>query len=371
MKIVHVGNHFSPCIGGVEKVMMDTCRLLNAGGHEAWVVCLERCANSKARLPKQSTENGVRVRRVPFLDLHYYKIALGVLSEIKSADIVHVHGIGFFSDFLIATKWLHKKPIVVSTHGGIFHTESIGFLKKIYFHAIQRMLLGFADAIIAVSRNDLQLFKKIVKHAALIENGVNISDFRAGTKKPGSFLFLGRFSKNKRIDLLLETFAAVARIAPKANKGKFSLIIAGTDWEGLLNEYKKRAKELGLENSVEFVLDPDEVRVRELYSESEYYVSASRYEGFGISLVEAMASGCVPIVEKNMGYSEIVDDKENGFFAYFEDSEDAAKKIVAVLNMAAAEKKKVSRKAVSKAGKFSLAGKMEKTEMVYRRLLAK
>jgi alpha-1,3-mannosyltransferase len=47
------------------------------------------------------------------------------LRHLRDADIVHVHAIDFFFDFLGWTKPLHGKKLVVSTHGGFFHTSFI------------------------------------------------------------------------------------------------------------------------------------------------------------------------------------------------------------------------------------------------------
>src|SRR3989339_1312055 len=104
MKIVQVANHFLPCMGGVERVVQDISAGLESRGHKVNVVCLNRCAYSKGPLASAWDAEGIAVERIPFLDLHYYKIAPSVLLKIRNADIVHVHGIGFFSDFLLLTK---------------------------------------------------------------------------------------------------------------------------------------------------------------------------------------------------------------------------------------------------------------------------
>lgn len=359
---MHVGNHYAPCIGGIERAMEDLARALSARGHLARVVCLDRCADFGAKLAAYETADNILVERIPFLDLKYYKIAPGIFSKIRDAQIIHVHGIGFFSDFLLLTKFLHGKKVVVSTHGGVFHTTELGGLKKIYFKVFQRFILGFADAIIAISKNDAQIFREISGKVVLIENGVDISRLRPTRKKKNSFLFLGRFSKNKRVELLLEAFAAA--------DFDFKLTVAGTDWGHLYASYVKKAKELGIEGKVLFVQNPSRNQTEQLYSQSEFFVSASRYEGFGIALVEAMACGCIPLVNKNDGFSYILG-QQKGFSFDYENTADAAKKLKKAVSMPAAKKEALSGKFLFRAKAFDLGKKIGELEKLYVAILAK
>jgi len=360
MKITMVTNNLYPCIGGVERVIECIFKKLIERGHEVKVICLDTCANSKKKLKINEKLGKIKIERIPYFDFKYYKIALGALGKVREADIIHVHGIGFFSDFLIATKFIHKKPVVVSTHGGIFHTKKIALVKNFYFNIIQRFMLRFADSVIAVSKNDLELFNKISKKNILIENGVNVEAFSSGKKEKNTFLFLGRFSKNKRVELLFDSFALLK------NKINFTLFIAGTDWENLLDSYKRKCEALGIVKNVKFILNPNDEKTKELYAKSEYFVSASRYEGFGIALVEAMASGCIGIVQKNTGFANILGSKNKGYFVDFEKNEKAANDIKEIIST---EKKDVIKEARKKAGSFSWDSRIDKLEKIYRELI--
>jgi len=351
MKIAMVTNNFYPCIGGVEKVVQDMGEKLSKRGHEISVLCLNKCANSGEKLPEKGRRGSINIERMPYLDLKYYKIALSVLNKVKEADVIHVHGVGFFSDFLIATKLLHKKPVVVSTHGGIFHTKKIALLKKIYFHTVQRILLNFCVTV-AVSKNDFKLFSGIAS-PVLIQNGVSAEKFKHGKKEKNTFLFLGRFSKNKRVENLLDAFSKI--------EGNYKLLIAGTDWENLLSGYKKKCMELGIENKIKFILNPKDNETKELYAKSEYFVSASQYEGFGIALVEAMASGCIPIVQKNEGFSNIITENKNGYFADF-DSSESHKKIESVMKK---DNMEIIEGALKRSKDFSVETGVNKLEKIY------
>ncbi len=358
MKIAIVGNHFTPCIGGVEKVMEDTAGELARRGHEVKVVCLDTCAKSERKLPEKEKISGIEVERIGCLDLRYYKIAPAVLGKIRGCDIVHVHGIGFFSDFLIATKSLHRKPVVVSTHGGIFHTHDIWILKAMYFSIAQRLLLPLADRVVAVSRNDKEEFGMVCGNVALVENGIRPEDFSPGKKKPNTFLFVGRFSRNKRVERLLEAFSLLMDM-------DLTLTIAGTDWEGLLQGYLRKNALLSADNRVRYVADPSRERLRELYAEAEFFVSASSHEGFGIALVEAMASGCIPIVQDNEGFSSILGDSGAGVLLDFSDARQAARAIRSLMDWGTMRKRHLQRLAVRRAKSFSWEGRVDEIERIY------
>lgn len=362
MKIVHITNHFYPCIGGVERVALDMCNALIEKGHSVKIITLNKCANTGKKLKAKEKLGKIEIERIPFVDFKYYKIATTVLEKIREADVVHVHGIGFFSDYLILTKLFHKKPIIISTHGGIFHTKSLGFLKIIYFYVIEQLLLGFANKIIAVSKNDLKKFKEISKKVELIENGIDNKRFKPGKKKKNTLLYVGRFSKNKRVEKLLETISVLDK--------NFTLIIAGTDWEHLLWKYKELVSSLGLGKKVVFLVDPSDQELKKLYSESEFFVSASQYEGFGLTLVEAMASGCIPIVQKNNGFSKIMT-QEEGFLINYDNALIGAKSVSNAISLNGAAKTKFSKKSLEKSKEFSWETKIEKLEAIYEKSISR
>lgn len=358
MRITMVTHHFWPCVGGVEKVVLDTAEKLVERGHEVKVVCLNKCAYSQQELRTSDKTGEITVHRIPFFDLKYYKVATKVLDEIKDAEIVHVHGVGFFSDFLLLTRPIHRKPVIVSTHGGIFHTADISPIKKIYLNGLQRFVLGLADKVIAVSKNDYKEFGKVCGNIVLIENGVDVTSFKSATKKRNSFLFLGRFARNKRVEKLLEVFSSLK------DKG-FVLVIAGNDWEGLHAEYLKKNVLLGIDPKVKFVLDPSGEKIRKLYSEAQFFVSASQHEGFGLSLVEAMASGCIPIVQNNEGFASIIGDSECGFLTDFGDKKEATDLIASVMDWTDTRKAHLSKAAVQKAKGFSWEKRIEALLNIY------
>lgn len=366
MKILHLTNHFFPCIGGIERVVFDFCSALTKKGHECRVVCYNKCANSNKELAPSQEINGIKVIRLPFLDLKYYKITKPFLKLLRGADIVHVHGLGFFSDFVLLTKFIHRKPIVVSSHGAIFHTGS-NFLKNLYFYFWNRLLLRNADKIIAVSEADKEIFSRIVlrEKIELIENPLDFKKFRGKKKEKNSFLFVGRLSKNKRIDLLIESFALVAK-----KKKNFTLSIVGNDFDGIESALKKRAKEKGVSEKIEFLGPLVEKELLELYAKSDFFVSASEYEGFGISAIEAMASGCIPLLNGIDSFKKFIDEGKNGFLVDYSSPVHASEKILKAMELDPQKKESIRSMAIESVKRFSLENQAKKLLRVYERILS-
>jgi glycosyltransferase involved in cell wall biosynthesis len=131
---------------------------------------------------------------------------------------------------------------------------------------------------------------------------------------------IGRFNKGKRSkrqDIIIEVFLYL--IENKKIDCNLHLIGFVQDQE-YLNELKKKAKGF----SVYFHENCSSEKKRDILQNSALYISAcgfginenknpSLVEHYGISVVEAMASGCVPLVVGNGGHKETVDHGINGF----------------------------------------------------------
>ena len=365
MRVLHVIHNFLPCVGGMEAYLYNLCKYSRKSGIECSVVCLNKCPQGTGKLKAHETIDGIKVERIPYVDLGIYKFAPSVLKKVlnSGADILHIHGIGFFSDFLSLTKPIHKKPIVLSTHGGIFHTKAHSRLKDFYFNNWEKMIARNFDVVAACSKNDYALFKKISKNIVLIENGMDYKFF-SGAKnkaKPNTFIYVGRISKNKRVDLLIEAIAIVQHKIPNVK-----LTIAGEDFENLLPNLKKMVNEKNLQKNVQFAVgkfSPEEVRA--FYASSEFFVSASQYEGFGISAIEAMASGCVPILNDIDSFRDFIKRSGAGFIVNFENPEAAAKTILNATALSKKQKEKLRANGKDFAGEFDWNEKVKEFGRIY------
>lgn len=185
---------------------------------------------------------------------------------------------------------------------------------------------------------------------------VNTESFRV-LKKKNQILTVGRFYgylKDKKHALMINAFKKVY------DTGKikdYSFHLAGGAGEGD-EEYVKELENLSKGYPIKIYPNLPFENLKTLYGESKIYWHASgcgeedptKMEHFGITTVEAMASGCVPIVINKGGQPEIVDDNENGYL--WNESDDLINKTIKVID----DKnllEKLSENAVKKSKNFS------------------
>ncbi len=149
---------------------------------------------------------------------------------------------------------------------------------------------------------------------------VSITEFKP-KKKEDIILNVGRFSnllQSKGQDVLIKAFKKFSK-----THLTYKLILAGgveVGATGVIEKLKQISKGL----PIEIIKSPSFKEIKELYGKASIFWSASGYginekkdpqrvEHFGITIVESMASGCVPIVVKSGGHKEIIKDGINGF----------------------------------------------------------
>ena len=253
---------------------------------------------------------------------------LTVLSRIGDADIVHVHGIDFFFDFLAATRWLHRKPLVASTHGGFFHTAFARQLKRAFFQTVTRMSVQAYGTIFASSDSDLDLFRPIAaRRLVLAANGVDFQKWRdRGSLCPvRTLLYIGRFSSNKNLAALFPVLRALRSIDPS-----WALVIAGRPWDVTTGRTPGgRRAPYAVTEAVTILDSPSDDEIAAAIGVASYVVSASRHEGFGISIVEGLSAGLIPVLSRIPPFAKLVADAGMGLLTDFEDAPAAAAAIEA------------------------------------------
>jgi len=177
-----------------------------------------------------------------------------------------------------------------------FYPDSYRQLRRITCLAIKR-----AQKIIVVSQSTK---KDLIEKYAVPAKKINvfygscdseIFKLKINLSPKNYFLFVGALKKIKNIPGLIHGF----RYFLDKTKKDFQLLIVGSDrW--LDPEIEKTVIHLGLKKRVVFLGFVGEKNLVKLYREAMAFVSPAFYEGFGLTLVEAMACGC-PIVCGNAG----------------------------------------------------------------------
>lgn len=187
-------------------------------------------------------------------------------------------------------------------------TEHASFLDRVFAERaaldLYEEMLERADEVHCVSTavRD-QLTTQFPRHAAKVRIVPNVIDFDRFTARPQPvtdllrWLYIGRFMELKRVPLVLDAFAEIAREEPRAT---LTLVGSGPVESAL----RQRIAELGLDGRVEIrpPVAPDDV-VR-LMHEHDLLVHASRIETFGLTVVEAVAAELPVLVARSSGPAE-------------------------------------------------------------------
>ena len=180
--------------------------------------------------------------------------------------------------------WIHN------SYEALFGTGSLYIgpeLRKHYEYQLQKL-----DKTIVLCQDDAHKYHFPVE---VIYNPLTLVPGKPSQGNSKRFLAVGRFShRHKGFDLLIEAFSIFAK-----NNKEWTLDIVGEGVEEPL--YRKMIADYKLEGLI--TLHPFTNSIQEYYTKAQVYVLSSRWEGFGLVLVEAMAHG-LPIVSSDLPTSK-------------------------------------------------------------------
>ncbi len=286
------------------------------------------------------------------------------LPLVADFDLVHVHNTDFFLDALALTRWAHRRPVIVSTHGGFFHTDDYAKIKQVYFTLVTRRALRTAAAVIPNSAGDERRFAPHARREARIDNALDFDAFARiqHDPAPGRLITVGRLSANKNVSALLKVFAEA-----RAIRSDLTLVVVG---DGPLRaELRSQAAELKIAEAVRWTGEVSDEQLHAELAAAEIFVSASRYEGFGLALLEAMAVGVIPVVNKIEAFRGVIADGQDGFLANYMRPDVASQTLVRVAGLPAEWRAQLSAQAKIRASQFDWADALPKFEEVYRTVL--
>jgi len=189
---------------------------------------------------------------------------------------------------------------------------------------IDRLKLTTIRSIVVNSRFTKSVIDETlgINHSTVLYPPIAVEEFSPGEKKDNLILNVGRFASplhSKRQDILIQAFRGLY----EQGTTNWRLVLAGGHQgpSKELDHLKHLAKGL----PVEFAVNTDYASLKKLYQSGSIYWHAAGFdvdevlnpestEHFGITTVEAMASGCVPVVVPKGGQKEIVISKV-GFHA--------------------------------------------------------
>jgi len=242
--------------------------------------------------------------------------------EIGTFDIVHLQSVFLWPTWKAARiARTATRPYIVSPRGMLVKDlirRRNRAIKSAWITLAEKSTLRGAAAIHATSQRevqDLQSFGWTLPRVEVIPNGIetvsppgSISpDVTEITRDQPYALFLGRLTWKKGLDTLLHAFA-------RTSSG--SLVIAGTDDEGLSRSLRKLGAELGIAHRVRILARTvSGADKHHLYHSARVFALPSHSENFGNTVLEAMDAGLPVVLTPEVGAADIVKEAQAGIVA--------------------------------------------------------
>lgn len=252
-----------------------------------------------------------------------FRLAKYHIERYGTPDVIHVHCALWAGPAANKIKQMLGIPYVVTEHHSTVLVPQKGLAKK----ALRATYAG-ADRVISVGRHLASAMNNYVpgKEIDIVPNIVDSSFFaplplscRSNTTGP-RIVAVGTLDANKSHNVLLHAFAHVIRRLPSA-----TLTIAG---EGpRRSSLEQLAAGLNVRNRVKFLGLLTREGVRDLLRVSDILVLTSKYETFGVTLIEAGASG-IPVIATACGGPDDIVTSNTGFLVKVNDVEAIAACIV-------------------------------------------
>lgn len=224
---------------------------------------------------------------------------------------------------------------IIHTHGSL--TKAAFLLKKICrlkwvhtFHAIEKMrvrklskeekhfedLISWIESTVNYCNGAIYVSNPLyrqgrrsysIKKNIVIPNGVDINFFKYSPIKKKNVLFVGRFSKEKGIEMFPDIIEKIMEIEGATITILAPYTVLPKDLENIRD--KICLCERKYKGRVKMITKPmDQSYVAELYRNCQIYIQPSKYESFGLCIIEAMATGRPVVSFRVGGIPELVGD---------------------------------------------------------------
>lgn len=302
MKILLVSSSFYPKIDGSTRCVYDHARRLAQRGNDVYLV-----TRGISGVKQDEEFEGIHVRRSAYsfrggrflnkVRLMLEQMMMIILLQRKERfSVIHVHG---FTSGLAALpcKYIFGVPLIVTTHGTeLLWPRNLWWMGQrtlTFILIFEKFVLNHCDVIIAqspgVKAYMLRIYgPQLESKIRIVHTGVDQVKFHVPPKEDGAptVLFVGALSEIKGVTCLLNAFVAAHRDVPSMR-----LVLVGSGPRA--PEYKKYVQGLNVGDAIQF-RGPvrDDVRLLELYSESDIVVLPSNVGGpISCTVLEGLSCG--------------------------------------------------------------------------------
>ena len=368
MRILHITSHLN--IGGIARYTISLAAAMHQRGHQAVI------ASSGGQLEREARDRGIGHWNVPLRtssELHpkvwSAERTLRARLRAEPVDLLHAHT--RVSQVIAARLSRRLKIPYVTTWHGFFRPN----LGRTLWPCTGDLTIAISEPVRQHLVKDFRVPEKLIR---LIPNGVDV-DYFARVPDPSALRAcrerwglpdhrpviggIGRLASGgvKGFDLLLKAAQLVQREVPDVQV----LLVGDGPRRALLEEEAMRC---GLRDRVHFIGAMEDIRPP--LAVMDVFLFPVRWqEGFGLSLIEAMAAG-KPVVATGVGaVPTIIRHEREGWLAAPEDPASLAQGVVRLLNDRATADRLGRQAQVRIRESFRLDQMVENVDVVYRELV--
>lgn len=323
MKVLHLHNGL--LLGaGIERIIVD---LMTRNKEIQSYLCVinDECSEEYLQMLQKDSLllcNRKQGNKNPLTSL---TILYKIYKFIKKHDIniIHCHN-SFSLKFAYLLKRILRVKVILTVHD-----------TNAYYQELNKYPI---DKYIAISHSVYKVINKCVskEKIELIYNGVDLKKFSNSHNNVNrnrslfNIACVARIMPEKKGQDILIKALAILKNQYKQENFKCFFAGASTNQESM-NELNELIRNFNLESHIEFLGNVTEIE--RLYTNTDIFVLPSRYEGFGLVVVEALAAGCSVVVSKLDGPLEIVkENEEYGLYFEKEDYEGLAEKLFRLIS---------------------------------------
>ncbi len=308
--------------GGAESYIHELAKRWVKEGNSVTLFC-----GNDGRSSRNDLIDGVNiVRRGGFYTVYFWAFVYYILKFRGKFDVVvdSENGLPFFTPIFVRVP---KFLLIHHIHQEVFRTQ-LKFPFKNIAMLLESKLMPLVyrnQKVITVSESSKKeiLKMRLAKFSSIeiINPGVTHSDYKKMKKSSYfSLLYLGRLKPYKNVDVALKAFANILK------KRKDAIFYVAGVGESL-KDLQKLATELNISESVKFLGRVTEDEKTKLLSSVWVMVQPSMIEGWGITVIEANASGTPVVASDVNGLKDSISDGKTGLLFKVKNVNDLEEKI--------------------------------------------
>lgn len=312
MRILHIVWSFK--LGGIETMLINIANL-QVKKHEVAIMIINDVISDTLVKKLSPNIKLITIKRKPKSKSLVKLLKINTSLLVFKPDIIHFHQSNAIG--IILLPW-YRKRCCCTQHNSLTNEKNSDFKKYRTVFAISHSV-------------EAQLQERGI-NAVCVNNGIEIQDFdQRGSNRLPVCLHIVQISrlycKQKGQDLLLK---AIARLKENYKTNiRLDLIGEGSDEKYL----KDLAHELHIDSNVNFLGARSPEYIHTHLKDYDLFVQPSHYEGFGLTVIEAMAAKVPVLVSANEGPMEIIENGKYGFSFCNNSVEDCSKHLYDITQM--------------------------------------